>query len=159
LYFNFFFQFDLSSFISNYGSEFIRRITLFLQDPRVRKVKAGEEDDFGYVVFVYNYSTSSWTEIKRQSITIELTNQQYAGLRAIEGFSQFSDYLSSNKVLFRIVNIQERDVAGSTLYHGYNYVECLVNGFGVVKTNPQNENWRDPYTGSGYVSTLELREL
>jgi hypothetical protein len=159
-YIHYFFQFDLSTWIAAYGEEYLRRLTLFMQDPRVER--GTPADDFGYVVYAYNYGNSTWIEIKRQSITVDATNQQYASLRPIEGFTDFSDFIDgSDYCQFKITNMQPRTTGGSTatLTHKIKRVELIVNGIAFKQVNPQNLNWRSAFTGDGYTGVYNLLEL
>lgn len=153
-YMHYFFQYDLSTWLTAYGLDYLTRLTLLLQDPLVYR----GTDEFGYTFHAYNYTTGAWTEIKRQNITINASNQQYASLRPIDGFSKWADYLSSNLVLFRMSNRQPR-VSGDSLTLGLKYIELFINGYGVMKTNPFDLNWRDAYTGAGYLGNIKLAEL
>lgn len=158
-YLHYFFQFDLSTWIAAYGTEYLRRLTLFMQDPFVKRTVGSDVDEFGYIVYAYNYTRTSWTEIKRQPVTVGVTNQQFAPLRPIDGFTKFSDYIDgSNYCQFKITNMYDRDSVG-TLQHDINYVELIVNGFGFRMVNPFNLNWRSAFTGDGYTGTSECMEL
>ncbi len=153
-----FFDFDISNFISAFGIQYIRRLTLFLQDLEVYRNNSNK-DKMGYLVQAYNFIQDEWIEIKRQEITVNATNQQFASLRPIEGFTDFSEFIDgSNKIRFKIRNLQNANpIIGLTF--ALKYIKLLINGFGVVKSNDGNFNWRDPYTGMGYVGTIGLDEL
>jgi len=159
IYAYYFFQFDISPFITAFGTEFIRRLTLFLQDIELFKNNANK-DKTGYIVWAFNFVQNEWIEIKRQDVTVKATNQQFASLRPIEGFTDFSEFIESgtDKVRFRIRNLQ----AGKSfegLQFNIKYVKLLINGFGCVKNNDGNFNFRDTFTGMGYVGTIGLDEL
>lgn len=156
-YIHYFFRFDLSTWIAAYGLDYLTRLTLLLQDPLVYRQGGADYDEFGYTFHAYNYTTGAWTEIKRQSITIDETNQQFAALRPMAGFTRWADYLSSNLTLFRMTNKQPR--VARTVYMSLNYIELFINGYGVVKVNPYDLNWREAYTGAGYVGTVKLQEI
>ncbi len=158
---HYFYQFDLSTWIAAYGAEYLRRLTLFMQDPRVKETSGANTNDLGYIIYAYNYTNAEWVEIKRQSITVDATNQQFASLRPLEGFTSFSDFIDGSSFCqFKVTNAQERTPGAVwTLTHEINYVELIVNGFGIKQTNAFNANWRSPFTGDGYVQTLNLQEL
>ena len=157
-YLHYFFQFDLSTWIAAYGLDYLTRLTLLLQDPLVSRTVLTVVDNFGYSFYAYNYATTSWTEMRRQSITIDVSNQQFVALSPREGFTRWADYLSSNLALFRMTNRQARDASG-TLALSLNYIELFINGYGVKQVNANDFNWRDAYTGAGYTGTLRLQEL
>lgn len=148
-------EFDLSTFVAAYGVEYIRRLTMFMQDLRVYQ-DTGEE--FGYIVEAYNFTTTAWIEIKRQTITVNTSNQQYASLRPCEDFTFFSDFLSSNHCRFRIRSLQER-VTGSILSLDVQNIQMFINGFACVPSKDMDFNWRGSYTGEGYTGGLRLEEL
>lgn len=157
-YLHFFFQFDLSTWIAAYGLDYLQRLSLFMQDPLVYRSDGSVVDEFGYLVYAYNFTEAKWTEIKRQPITVSATNQQVAALRPTDGYTKWNDYTDgSNLVLFRIVNYQERD--SDTLYLSMNYAELLINGYGMKQINPFNLNWRGQYTGEGHLGQISMLEL
>lgn len=157
-YLHLFFKFNLATWIAAYGLDYLTRLTLLLQDPLVSRTVLSVVDNYGYSFYAYNFASTSWTEMKRQSITIDVSNQQYAALSPREGFTRWTDYLSSNLALFRMTNRQARDSSG-TLAMSLNYIELFINGYGVKQINPYDLNWREPYTGAGYTGTLRLQEL
>lgn len=149
-------QFDLSTFIAAYGIEYIRRLTVFFQNLRVYQ-DTGE--DFGYVVEAWNYIKSSWIEVKRQTITVNTSNQQYASLRPCDDFTRFADFIDANhQCRFRVSSLQER-IAGSILKMDVQHINLYVNGFACVPSSDMDFNWRGSYTGEGYVGQLSLEEL
>jgi hypothetical protein len=148
-------EFDISAFIAAYGIEYIRRLTMFMQDLRCYQ-DTGE--DFGYLVECWNFTSSTWIEIKRQTLTVNVSNQQYAALRPCEDFTFFSDFLSSGHCRFRIRTLQARET-GSIIQMDVQNIQLFVNGFACIPTKDMNFNWRDPYTGAGYFGQLHLEEL
>ncbi len=152
-YIHYFFQFDASTWMTAYGLDYLTRITVMLQNPLVYR----GADEFGYTFHAYNKTMLNWTEMKRQSITIDADNQQFAALRPMQGFTQWADYFDSNLILFRMTNKQPR--SSGTLTLSLQYIELLINGYGVMKKNPYDFNWREPYTGAGYLGNISLAEL
>lgn len=156
-----FFRFDLdetesggSGFLTRTNLDEVQRLTLFMDDPR----SVDGSGDLGFKIDAFNDTTSTWVEIKRQSITTSTPNRQFASIRPLAGFTNFSDFIDgSNRVLFRMRNLQER-VSG-TLNVGVNYVELQINGFGCIWTNPDNFTFRDSFTLAGFTGTMELSEL
>ncbi len=156
-----FFQFDIdlnsaggAGYLGSKTINEIQRLTLFMDDPR----SSDGSGDLGFKIDAFNDTASTWIEIYRQSITTSTANRQFASIRPMEGFTNFADFVSSSgKVTFRMRNLQER-VSG-TLSVGVKYVELMINGFGVVWTNPDNFTFRDSFTGAGFTGTMELEEL
>ena len=150
------FQFDLTTFITAYGLEYIRRLTLFLQDLRVYQ-DTGEE--FGFTVEAWNYTKTAWIEVKRQTLTVNISNQQYASLRPCEGFTRFYDFVdANNQCRFRIINLQKR-ITESILQMDVQNVRLYVNGFACAPSKDMDFNYRGSYTGEGYVGQIKLEEL
>lgn len=156
-----FFRFDLdetesggSGFLTRTTLDEVQRLTLFMDDPR----SLDGSGDLGFKIDAFNDTTSTWIEIKRQSITTSTANRQFASIRPLAGFTNFNDFIdSNNQVLFRMRNLQER-VSGN-LNVGVKYVELQINGFGCIWTSSDNFTFRDAFTKAGFTGTMELSEL
>lgn len=166
-YIHYLFLFSLSDWLTAGGGSLnnLLRLTLFMQTPAAyRTHPAAATDKFGILVRAYNWSTTSFIEMYRRSITLTAANQQAAGLRPITGFTTMRHFIGDedgsypNMAAFMVSVLQPRAGAG-TVYLDMNYVACLVNGFMVRMTDVFNVNWREEITLVGRTGNIKLSEV
>lgn len=159
-YVYFFIVVDLSSFISAYGVDYIKRITLAFRDLYL-------SDSYGGLGFKIDYLDNSYSggqyvEIRRQGFTVDDSNTQFASIRPVNLFSDFSTSGAldgSNKAVFRIRNLYaNRDLSGAVSMK-CKFIKGFVNGFGCVFNNNDSFTYNNSYTGSGQVGIVTLMEL
>ncbi len=156
-----FFLFKLTNYLSgaNITKESIERLTLLMNTPEAIDNVGGTEINTGIVVHCKNDQDSEFTEIYRQGLTSNKYNTQFAALAPVDGFTNFDDYLDgADFIIFRVRNLNAFDT-GNTNKLKMDFVELLVNGYGVLPPSSDNFTFRDTFTGAGKTGTVNLNEI
>lgn len=157
----FFFGFDLTKYLADANTtiDSIERITLVLHKLEAVDTISAVINQIGIQVDVFNNSTGVMTEIYRQGLTSDIVNTQFAGLGPVDGFTNFDDYIDAfNKILFRVRNLNEFETVGANGID-IDFVELLINGYGILDPISDNFTFRDAFTGAGKTGTIALNEI
>lgn len=151
----FFFEADISNFVSAYGVTRIERITIALKNLYL----TDGQGDIGFIIEAYNNTLSEWCEIERQGLTKDADNTFYASIRPTDCFTSFDDFLNTNFVLFRIRNLYASRDTTQALNIQADFAKIFVNAYGCVWNEDDNFTYRESYTGAGWTGNVELAEL
>lgn len=156
-----FFLFKLTNYLAgtDITKESIERLTLFMNRPEAIDNVGGTEINTGIVVHCKNDQENEFTEIYRQGLTSNKFNTQFAALAPVDGFTSFDDYLDgADFIIFRVRNLNAFET-GNTNKLKMDFIELLVNGYGVLTPSSNNFTFRDMFTGAGKTGTVQLNEI
>lgn len=127
----FFVQFDLNAggvgYLSAYAMNTIQRLTMFLHSARVFQI-GSVTDLVGFRVEALRVTDSVYVEIYRAGVSSSAVSQRFPSLRLVEGFTNFAAFVDvSNKITFRIRNLQVNRTVSSGTHTGVNNVATLTD--------------------------------